>query len=104
MLGKLPVLGFIKRALEIINLGADMDAAGERSAIAAGFLQGGEFRQATEREVDFGHGAHRAVMLQLDDEVGRQVYRIYQLEKRASRIGVGNDRLSRNFLATAEND
>src|SRR2546421_10976924 len=48
------VLGGVKGALEIIDVGANVDAAGERFEEAFGGIERGESGKAAESEIDFG--------------------------------------------------
>src|SRR5579862_5690575 len=89
------VLRLVKRPLQIIDLVADVNASLERSVVAA--LQGAELRQRRKCQVNFRYAAIPTIVLQLLYEVRRKMCGIGELEQRAFRIGIGNDRFRRDL-------
>src|SRR5438270_3250876 len=89
----------VEGALKVIDLWADMDAAGERLAIGRG-----EFWQGRQCEINFCHGANRTIVARLHDEVGFKMPGIEQCEQRLLRIDVRDDGISSDLFAALEND
>src|SRR5580704_17662458 len=93
-----------KGALEVIDSGADVDAACESGIRVARIFQCGERRKRIERDVQFRGGSAATVIPHLDHEAWRQMHGIEQAEQRALRIGPGNDCFRRDFFAARESD
>src|SRR5438552_15059774 len=73
---KFSVLGGVKGALEIINIGADVDAAGEWFRQTLGWIERGKSGETTESEIDFGDRAIRPEILEAIGEGGVELGRI----------------------------
>src|SRR2546422_541923 len=102
--GELAVLGGVKGALEVVDFGADVDAAGEGLEKTLGSIERRESRKTTESEIDFGD---RAVRTKILDAVGKgriKVRRINELEKSALGIHAGNNGVDRDFFAPREHN
>src|SRR5437763_949154 len=94
------VLGFVKCALQIIDLRPNVDASSKRVAVA--ILQCGETWQRGKREVYLGNCSRHSIMLQLHGEIRSQVDWIDQFEQSALGIGVRNYGFRRDLLASPE--
>src|SRR3989454_6959538 len=102
--GELAVLGGVKGALEVVDFGADVDAAGEGLEKTLGSIERRESRKTTESEIDFGD---RAVRTKILDAVGKgriKVRRINELEKSALGVDSRDDGFDGDFFAACEHD
>jgi hypothetical protein len=98
---EIAVLGGVVRALEVIDVGADVDAARQRRGSV---VRGREVGELREREVDLRQGALGPVVLDALDEVRVEVDRIDQAEQGALGVGVRDDGARRDLLAAREHD
>src|SRR5436309_16115219 len=89
----------VEGALKVIDLWADMDAAGERLAIGRA-----ELRQGRQCEINFCHGADCTIVARLHDEVGLELPGIKQGEQRLLWVDVRDDGISSDLFAALEND
>ena len=98
------VLGGIKGALEVVDFGADVDAAGEGFEKALRRVQRSESRQTGEGEIDLGDGAIGAEIFHAVGKGGVELRGIDELEKGAFGIDAGDDGFDSDFFAIGEND
>jgi len=101
---EIAVLGGVEGAFEVVDFGADVDAAGKRLEKALGGIERQESRQAAKSEMDF---RDRAVGTKILDAVGKsgiEMRRIDELEKSALGVDPRDDGLDRDFLAIVEYD
>ena len=98
------ILGGVKGALEIIDVGADVDAAGERFEKTLFRIEGGESGEAAESEINFGDRAIRPEILEAIGEGGVELGRIDEMEKSAFRIQAGRYSVDDNLFAIGEHD
>src|SRR5947207_12089931 len=99
---KFSVLGGVEGALEIINIGADVDAAGESFQKTLRGIKRGESGKAAESEIDFGDGAIRPEILEAIGKGGVELGRIDEMEKSAFRIQAGRYSVDGNLFAIGE--
>src|ERR1035441_671186 len=93
MLRELSILRGIEGPLQVVDVGGDLDSAGQQGGITADAL---EFRQAAESKIHFGDRTVHAVMLKLLQKARLQILRIDKSEQRALRISIGDDRSGRS--------
>ena len=101
MLRELSILQGIEGPLQAVDVGRDLDSAGQESCIA---VRAFEFRQAAESKVHLGDRPVHAVMLKLLQEARLQILRIDKSEQRALRIGVRDGRSGVDLITIGEDD
>src|SRR2546422_9166008 len=102
--GELAVLGGVKGALEVVDFGADVDAAGEGLEKTLGSIERRESRKTTESEIDFGDRAVRTKILDAVGEGGIELRRIDELEKSALGVDSRDDGFNGDFFAPREHN
>src|SRR5258708_6688368 len=101
---KFAVFGGVKGALEVIDFGADVDAAGEGFEINFAFGKSGKSRQTPESEIDLGDGAIGTEIFDAVGKGGIELRRIEEMEEGALGIDAGDDGLDGDFFAAGQND
>src|SRR6266851_4801264 len=101
---EIAVLGGIEGALEVVDFGADVDAAGEGFEINFAFGKSGKSRQTSESEIDLGDGAIGAEMFDAVGKGGIELRGIEEMKEGALGIDARDDGLDDNFFAAGEND
>src|ERR1700733_16296774 len=94
---EIAILRFVESAFQVIDLRADLDASTEQVAIGLAFERR-KIRERGECKIDFREGAHAAIVLDLLDEVRREMRGIYEAHKRAFGVGVRDDGARENFF------
>ena len=105
--GKFAVLRGVEGAFEIVDFGADVDAAGERLDEAIGTHRVGERgkrRQIVEREIDLGDVAGGTDVANAQREGRIELRGIDEIEKGALGIDAGDDGFGGDFFAVGEDD
>src|SRR5260370_562964 len=94
----------MKGAFEIVDFGADVDAAGERFEKALCRIERGESGKGAESEIDFGDRAIRAEIFDAIGEGRIELRRIDEVEESALGVDSGNDGFDGDFFAAGEHD
>lgn len=102
--GNFAVFGSVKGALEIIDFGADVNAAGERVEKSFGCVECREDGKTVESEMNFGDGAVGAEVADAEGEGGIELRGIKEMEECALGIDAGNDGFNFNFFAIGEDE
>ncbi len=97
------VLRFVESTFQVIDLGANLNAAIQKIAVALA-LERGEIGQTGEGEIDFCDRSHRTIIFDLLHEVRCEVSGIDQAHERAFGIGVRDHCLGGNFFPGREHD
>ena len=101
------VLRGVEGAFEIVDFGADVDAAGERLDGTVGTDSVGErgkSREIVEREIDFGDGAAARMLRMRRAKVGSSCDGIDEIEEGALGVDAGDDGFGGDFFAVGEDE
>ncbi len=95
------VFGRVERALEIIELGPDVNEARQSPLLTS---ERREIRKRAQREVDLCDGTRRPIVAHARQKSGLELDRVDQPKERAPGIGIRNDRLGVEVFAGAQGD
>src|SRR5580692_6276125 len=98
------VFGGVEGAFEIINFGADVDAAREGVEKPFGGVERGESRETAESEMNLGDCAHGADIANTKCKSGIKLSGIEEFEKSALGIDAGHNGFDRDFFAVGEHE
>src|SRR5690348_1477886 len=100
--GKLAVFGGIEGALEIIEIGPDVNAAGESFESVFGIFERRKCWQAVQCEIDFGDGAIGADVANAKSKSGIELRRIEEFEEGALGVDAGDHGRNVDFLTVGK--